>query len=111
MEKINSKQEDLIEKMEFFISEIKKFILDNNILLPENLKENELFNSDFSKKFKNDNKNDDNEKNYNYIDRKKYIPYEMEKNHFNKKNEFDNYPLIMLNSDEKIKELKKILKE
>jgi len=35
----------------------------------------------------------------------------MEKNHFNKKNEFDNYPLIMLNSDEKIKELKKILKE
>ena len=53
MEK-NSKQEDLIEKMEFFISEIKKFILDNNILLPENLKENELFNSDFSKKFKND---------------------------------------------------------
>ena len=78
MEK-NSKQEDLIEKMEFFISEIKKFILDNNILLPENLKENELFNSNFNKKFKNDNKNDDNEKNYNYIDRKKYIPYEMEK--------------------------------
>ena len=36
----------------------------------------------------------------------------MEKNHFNNnKNDFDNIPLIMLNADEKIKELKQILKE
>ena len=35
----------------------------------------------------------------------------MEKNHFSNKIEFDNSPLIMLNADEKIKELKQILKE
>ena len=111
-EKINSRQEDLIEKMENYIFNINNFINENNILLPENLKkENEFFNkNNINKNFNNDNNNNNNIN--NNINRKKYLPYEMEKNHFNNnKNDFDNTPLIMLNSDEKIKELKQILKE
>ena len=103
-EKINCQQEELIEKMENYIIKLKNLIKENNFLLPENLIKEE-------QSFKNNNSLNGSLSKSQNINRKKYLPYEMEKNHFSNKIEFDNSPLIMLNADEKIKELKQILKE
>ena len=97
-DKINHQQEDLLEMRLNNINILVTLCKENNIQLPNSV-------MSVDKNEENVMNNSTNKKG----DTKKYLTYEAEKSHNN--NEYDNYPLTMLNADEKIKELKVIIKE
>lgn len=97
-DKINHQQEELLELRQNNINSLINLCKEKQLELPKQIlsmaKDEELIIG----KTQNSKK----------VDSKKYLTYEAEKKH---NNEYETYPLTMLNADEKIKELKGIIKE
>jgi hypothetical protein len=88
-DKINREQEDLIDNKNARIYNLEGILRRNNIRIPE---ENNIEKEKYISRGKFD---------------KLYLPHEAEKNG----NEYENTPMSLLSAEEKIKELKSLLKE
>lgn len=97
-DKINHQQEELLELRQNNINLLVNICKEKQIELPKQILSMVKDEEFIIGKSKNSKK----------VDSKKYLTYEAEKKH---NNEYETYPLTMLNADEKIKELKGIIKE